>query len=59
MKVEDMELIYREKKLIPVNIPQFKCSRIYTVPSLLKKFEWFLPTAKPLGKYNGNYILHP
>lgn len=46
--MEDKEIRQREMKLVPTTMNEFKNNKYYTLPSLLRKYQGFLPTAKPL-----------
>jgi len=46
--MEDEYAIENEKKDVPQNPREFRYSRYYILPSMLKKYQAFFPDAKPL-----------
>ena len=52
-KIEDDYLVATEKRDIPQHPREFRYSRFYILPSMLKKYQAFYPEAKPLDiKFN-------
>ena len=50
--MEEKFLEKLEMQFIPSTTNEFKYNKYYTVPSLIKKYEGFLPNAQPLeGKF--------
>ncbi len=56
---EDESFTELEKKDIPLNPREFRYSRHYILPSMLRKYQAFLPQAKPLEiKFHEELIYH-
>ena len=45
---EDRKIRMREMRYIPANINEFKASKYFIVPSMMKKYQGLLPGAQPL-----------
>jgi hypothetical protein len=45
IKEEDAKIKEMEMRLFPTNFNEFKASKYYLLPSMLKKYQGFLPSA--------------
>lgn len=52
IKLEDENIEKIEKSFIPSTFGEFKNNKYYTLPSLIRKYQGFIPSALPIENNN-------